>query len=103
MPWNLALSSALLARSVRTTRYGIRVASMASIADVVGSIGSALRLGRLGVVRPVVPVLGIGKGAHQAPQEAVELLAFRLGQHGRDHLLSPRLGTDGLVPRRVAG
>ena len=44
MPWNAALSSALVAGSVRTTRCAIPVASMASIASVesvVGSIGQA--------------------------------------------------------------
>ena len=48
MPWKRALSSALPARSVRTTRYGMPVASMASIAGVVGSMRvRRLRLGGL--------------------------------------------------------
>src|SRR5436190_22200783 len=48
MPWNRALSSALLARSVRTTRYGIPLASIASIAGVVGSMLSDLEVGGAG-------------------------------------------------------
>jgi len=40
MPWNRALSSALLARSVRTTRCAIPLASMASMAGVESVVGS---------------------------------------------------------------
>jgi hypothetical protein len=41
IPWNVALSSALLARSVRTTRNGTPLASTASIAGVESPIGQS--------------------------------------------------------------
>ena len=39
MPWNAALSSALRAISVRTTRNGTPAASRAAMAGVLGSAG----------------------------------------------------------------
>src|SRR4029078_13690694 len=124
MPCIWALSSALLAGSVRTTRCGtpssrtaartgVSRGSMARMmADRAARHGerrpsrcSARRLVRpaLGVVGAVgVPLVTVGGGSHQLAQQAVQLLTLGGAEHGGDALLAFGLRPDGALPGGVA-
>src|SRR4051794_17720161 len=99
IPWSSALSSALWARSVRTTRWGIPVARMASVARVVSVTRSVVT----GCRPALETVPAVGESSHQIAQKAVELVAFILGQDRGDRLLTPTLFADGRVPCSMPG
>src|SRR4051812_15675712 len=62
MPWSSALSSALPARSVRTTAYGTPVAATASMAGVVGSVIASGRVDQFDADALVDAALGLVAG-----------------------------------------
>src|SRR6476661_392452 len=131
MPCIGALSAALLAGSVRTTRCGTASSRTAAIAGVSSlSIGGMIRGARgprcpdvlwplrgdrgspgspawrsrllgLALARGV-PLVALGERTHELAQEAVQLLALGRGQHRRDPPLSLGLRADGALPGRMA-
>src|SRR5438477_11389349 len=126
MPCICALSSVLLAGSVRTTRWSTARLRRAVIAGVSSAslierhdrrpegssrsqtrgtprADSARRLFVLLVAGSgVVPAVAVRESRHQLAEEAMELLPLRPREHRGDPPLSLGLRPDSPVPRRVA-
>src|SRR5436309_2195567 len=105
MPWSAALSSALPAGTVMTTRCAtpsLRTAAIAGVSSEGFSTGSMvgimadgparragwrsalwrrfLRARLVPITDGVVPAVAIGEGLHQPAQQAMQLLPFRGGE-----------------------